>query len=201
MKNIVLFDASPNASLQLQEVMSAMGQSVKLVQNIREIFMADGIIIYGKGSFAHCKDVIESIGIDGLISQFEMPVLGISIGMQVLGTYCLEGVQEPISIQGLSVFSVRVNEFGHSPNFLHSGLDTISALRGPLFEGVEENSEVFFHHTTKMLPSKNYSTALCVAGETFSASIQKDNFYGIEFFPELSGETGKTVLQNFVNLL
>lgn len=201
MKNIVLFDASPNASLQLQEVMIAMGQTVKLVQNIREIFMADGIILYGKGSFANCKNEIESIGIDGLISQFEMPVLGISIGMQIMGTYCLEGDKEPISTEGFSIFSVRVNEFGHSPKFIHSGMDSISSLRGPLFEGVEENAEVYFHHSTKMLPSKNYSTALCVAGETFSASIQKDNYYGVEFFPEHSGETGITVLQNFINLL
>jgi|GEM_PF-3287250 len=201
MKNIILFDVSPNSSLHLQETMASMGNPLRIEHNIREFFLADGIIIYGQGSFKSCVEQLQFIGIDGLIKQFEMPILGISIGMQLMGTYCTEDAQATISTEGLSIVPIKSTVFQHTKPYEHIGLSAIGSLRGKLLAGIDEGSELYFHHRTKMLPSKNYATSLCETGEKFSSSIEKDNFFGCEFLPERSDELGRIVLQNYINLL
>ena len=35
-------------------------------------------------------------------------------------------------------------------------------------------------------------------GEVFSAALQRDNFYALQFHPEKSGATGRRILENFL---
>jgi glutamine amidotransferase len=37
-------------------------------------------------------------------------------------------------------------------------------------------------------------------GEAFSAAVQKQNFYGVQFHAEKSGDAGIQVLKNFIEL-
>jgi glutamine amidotransferase len=45
-----------------------------------------------------------------------------------------------------------------------------------------------------------FDIAAVYYGNKFSAAIQKDNFYGVQFHPEKSGEAGERLLKNFSNL-
>ena len=81
----------------------------------------------------------------------------------------------------------------------HVGWDTIEGLRSPLFEGIPEQSYVYYVHS--------YAADLCPAtiattdyARRFSAALRRDNFYGTQFHPEKSGTTGARILQNFLNL-
>ena len=65
-----------------------------------------------------------------------------------------------------------------------------------LFSNIESGTEFYF--------SNNYhiditnSTIAVTSGENkYSAAIQKDNFYGVQFLPEKSGEQGLQILKNF----
>ncbi len=42
-------------------------------------------------------------------------------------------------------------------------------------------------------PSANY-------GEAFTAAVQKDNFFGVQFHPERSGRAGRNLLKNFLEM-
>lgn len=42
-----------------------------------------------------------------------------------------------------------------------------------------------------------YTIAQCNYGEAFTAAVQKDNFYGVQFHPERSGAAGAQLLKNF----
>lgn len=42
--------------------------------------------------------------------------------------------------------------------------------------------------------------AKCTYSEDFAAAVQKDNFYGVQFHPERSGEAGEILLKNFVEI-
>lgn len=81
----------------------------------------------------------------------------------------------------------------------HVGWDTIEGLRSPLFDGIPEQSYVYYVHS--------YAADLCPAtiattdyARRFSAALRRDNFYGTQFHPEKSGTTGARILQNFLNL-
>ena len=81
----------------------------------------------------------------------------------------------------------------------HVGWDTIEGLHAPLFEGVPDESYVYYVHS--------YAADLCPAtiattdyARRFSAALRRDNFYGTQFHPEKSGTTGARILQNFLNL-
>lgn len=46
--------------------------------------------------------------------------------------------------------------------------------------------------------SSEICLAKCTYSEDFAAAVQKDNFYGVQFHPERSGEAGEILLKNFV---
>ena len=68
-----------------------------------------------------------------------------------------------------------------------------------LFEGLSDGDFVYFVHS--------YAASVCddtIAvsdnGRMFSAAICKDNFYGVQFHPEKSGDVGEKILKNFMRL-
>ena len=81
----------------------------------------------------------------------------------------------------------------------HMGWDTVDMLRGPLFEGIDAQTYVYYVHS--------YAPRLCDAaiaatdyGMRFSAALARDNFFGTQFHPEKSGAAGSRILRNFLTL-
>ena len=74
------------------------------------------------------------------------------------------------------------------------GWDSIEDLRGPLFDGLDEGAYVYYVHS--YAPQTNADTiARTTYGETFSAAIRRDNFFGTQFHPEKSASVGERILQ------
>ncbi|HEY5715574.1 MAG TPA: imidazole glycerol phosphate synthase subunit HisH, partial [Psychromonas sp.] len=42
--------------------------------------------------------------------------------------------------------------------------------------------------------------ASCDYGKPFTAAVNKDNFYGVQFHPERSGKAGAQLIKNFLEL-
>ena len=80
----------------------------------------------------------------------------------------------------------------------HMGWNALEGLHGPLFEGLDAQSFVYFVHSfyAELCPQ---TTAIAEYGLPFSAALQQDNFYGVQFHPEKSGATGSRILHNFLN--
>ena len=81
----------------------------------------------------------------------------------------------------------------------HVGWDTLSGLRSPLFDGLDEGAYVYYVHSFAAEPCAE-TVAMTDYGGPFSAALACGNFFGVQFHPEKSGETGARILRNFLNM-
>ena len=79
------------------------------------------------------------------------------------------------------------------------GWNTITQLNSKLFKGIPENSYVYFVHSyyAEYLPDAIAQTDYI---NLFSSSLQRDNYYAVQFHPEKSGKIGEKILKNFLEL-
>ena len=69
----------------------------------------------------------------------------------------------------------------------------------PLLEGIAPDARFYFVHSYAM-PVNPYTIAQCNYGEAFTAAVQKDNFFGVQFHPERSGSAGAQLLKNVLEM-
>ena len=82
----------------------------------------------------------------------------------------------------------------------HMGWNRVYAKAGDrLFRGIEDGAYFYFVHSYAM-PVNPYTIAQCNYGEPFTAAVQKDNFFGVQFHPERSGAAGAQLLKNFLEM-
>jgi glutamine amidotransferase len=79
------------------------------------------------------------------------------------------------------------------------GWNTLSHLRGPLFQGMTPEEYVYFVHSY-YVPVNDGTAAQADYILPFSAALQKDNFFATQFHPEKSGAAGERILRNFLEL-
>jgi glutamine amidotransferase len=68
-----------------------------------------------------------------------------------------------------------------------------------LFNGLPDEAFVYTVHSYYAAVS-NDTVAKTDYILPYSAALQKDNFYAVQFHPEKSGKVGETILKNFIEL-
>lgn len=153
---------------------------------------ADKVIFPGVGEASSTMKLLKEKGLDQLIPTLKQPVLGICLGMQLMCKNNEEG-----NTVGMGIFDIDVKKFPAKNIVPHMGWNTISDFKSGIFSGIEENSDVYFVHSFYCELSGN-TTSVCDYILPFSASLQKDNFYAMQFHPEKSGDVGSRLLENFL---
>ena len=131
--------------------------------------------------------------LDTLIPTLTQPVLGICIGTQLM---CLSSEEGDTTCLG--IFPTRIVRF-QSLKVPHMGWNTITSLRSPLLDGIDEESYVYYVHSYYPEPC-DCTIARTEYGVPFSGALQRDNFFGTQFHPEKSGPVGEHILRNFLSL-
>lgn len=158
------------------------------------ILKADKVIFPGVGEASSTMRALKEKGLNQLIPSLKQPVLGICLGMQLM---C--GDNEEGGVRGMGIFDVDVKRFPPKDLVPHMGWNTISQLKSPLFSEIEENSDVYFVHSYYCGLAES-TVAVCDYIRPFSAALQKDNFFAVQFHPEKSGLTGSRILNHFIKL-
>jgi imidazole glycerol-phosphate synthase subunit HisH len=169
-----------------------------LTDDENEIRSADKIIFPGVGEASSAMVYLKSKGLDTIIKSLTQPVLGICLGMQIMCAHSEENDTDCFNI-----FNMKIRKFenvnGSKIKIPHMGWNEITGLKSPLFKNINESSYVYFVHSY-YAEANEYSIATCSYIQNFSAALQKDNFYGVQFHPEKSSDIGETILQNFLDL-
>jgi glutamine amidotransferase len=79
------------------------------------------------------------------------------------------------------------------------GWNTIEKCQSPLFEGLPNDPYFYYVHSYYATVGEN-TIAQTEYIHPYSAALQKDNFYAVQFHPEKSGAMGEIVLENFLRL-
>jgi len=181
----------------VQYALHRLGYSSAVTDDIKKIKTADKVIFPGVGNAFAAMQSLQQKGLDGVITRLTQPVLGICVGMQLMCKHSEEN-----NTTGLGIIDLQVKKFVTENNDVkipHMGWNQIYDMSSPLFMGVENEANVYYVHSY-YAESGKYSIATTDYIQPFSAVIQKDNFYGVQFHTEKSGEVGDRILLNFLKL-
>ena len=185
----------------IQSVLFALerlGVTATVTDDAERIKSADKIIFPGVGEASTAMQYLIEKRLEELIISLKQPVLGICLGMQLMCDYSEEGNTECLSIfENVSVKRFITEK--NSDKVPQVGWNTISNLKSPLFKDVSESSFCYFVHSYYAEESE-YTIATTNYTKPYSAALQKNNFYGVQFHPEKSAETGEKILKNFLEL-
>jgi glutamine amidotransferase len=194
MKKVTIIDYGAGNVASVKYALARMGVEAELTSDRDTLLRAEKVIFPGVGHASATMNALRLNGLDVVIPGLKCPVLGICLGMQLMCSHSEEG-----DVAGLGIFPEKVLRFEKGLKVPHMGWNNIFKISEPLFDTISENSSVYFVHSY-YIPVSTNTVAASLYGTAFSAALQKDNFYAVQFHPEKSGTVGAQILQNFIDL-
>lgn len=191
---IVIIDYGAGNIQSIQFAIKRLGFEAVLSNNPTEIQQADKVIFPGVGEASSAMKMLKESGLDKVIPNLTQPVLGICLGMQLMCKYSEEG-----NTNGLGIFDVNVVKFSSAVKVPQMGWNTIFNLKSKLFENINENEFMYLVHSF-YVPNTDLAISNTNYEVNYTSALQKDNFYGVQFHPEKSGNWGEKIVENFLNL-
>ena len=159
---------------------------------------ADKVIFPGVGHASPAMQYLRERELDKLILSLQQPFLGICLGLQLMCKHSEEG-----DTDCLGVFDEEVRLFPASPDGNYKvpqiGWNNIFNYKSVLFNDLADNAFVYTVHSY-FAAHGNETIATTDYILPYSAALEKNNFYAVQFHPEKSGAVGETILKNFINI-
>jgi glutamine amidotransferase len=182
----------------LNAALDRLGIKYGMVYSEADFEQFDRYIIPGVGHAGAAMNKLQQSGMVEKIKALQKPTLGICVGMQLLTAHSEEG-----DANMLKIFPIKTKRFTDSAEHKvpHTGWNQVySEKDNPLFKNIPNGSHFYFVHSYFIEFNDGCTLASADYNIKFSASIWKDNFFGVQFHPEKSGKFGETLLTNFSNL-
>ena len=191
---VVIVKYNSGNSCSVAFALERIGVSALITAEIDEIKTADKIIFPGVGEASSAMNFLREQKLDKVIVDLKQPVLGICLGMQLLCDKSEEG-----NTNCLGIFKQNVLKFSDENKVPQIGWNNISNLNSALFVNVKETEYMYFVHGYYVEKSE-YTIAQANYGIEYSAALNKNNFFGVQFHPEKSSNAGEQILKNFLDL-
>ena len=166
------------------------------------VSQAERVILPGVGSARAAMDSLAEQGLVEVLQGLRVPFLGICLGLQLLfevseedNTPCLGLL--PGTVRRFDSSQIKVPHIGWNQV---SGMDVSSQPSSILLEGIPGESFFYFVHSYFAPLESPFTLGKTDYGSWFGSVAARENFYGVQFHPERSGEIGLKVLQNFLEV-
>ncbi len=160
---------------------------------------ADKVILPGVGSAQAAMDSLTEQGLVEVLQSLEVPFLGICLGLQLLFE-----ISEEDQTPCLGIFPGRVKKFNNSRvKVPHIGWNQVRKQNGnfsamTLFSDIPDESFFYFVHSYFAPSVDQAEIATTEYDEVFVSAVVQENYCGVQFHPERSGQVGLQLLKNFV---
>jgi glutamine amidotransferase len=162
------------------------------------VAQADKIILPGVGHFS-ATAILDEAGLRAaILRRIEegAPFLGVCVGMQ----WMFASSAEAPGTQGLGLFPGACGRFPANVKSPHVGWNSLTCRESSrLLRGIPSGSFAYFTHSYRV-PVVKATVASSDYGGEFSAAVEQDNLFGVQFHPEKSGAMGLKLLENFCGL-
>jgi len=186
---------SPVANVaNIARALRTAGADLEVTSDPIAIANAQKLVLPGVGSFIAAMQWLRENGIDDAIRDAikrGASLLGVCVGHQLL----FDVSHEMGSTRGLGLIRGEVHKFGGTLPVPQIGWNRVAA-KGPLFDGVEDG--VFYFVNSYAAIDVPDEIARADYGGPFTAAVQRDRIFGVQFHPEKSSASGLRVLRNFI---
>jgi len=189
---IVVIKYNAGNVYSVSSALQRLGYDPLITSNLNEIETADKIIFPGVGEASSAMEFLKQNSLDKVIPNLRQTFLGVCLGLQLLCKYSEENDTEC-----LGIFDERVKLFPPEKKVPHMGWNLIKTNENKLFNDLPANAYVYFVHSY-FAELSDYTIAETNYIVPFSAALNKDNFYAVQFHPEKSGVIGEQILKNFI---
>ena len=195
---IAVVDYRAGNLTSVKKALDRVGAKSVISDDPSVVARADKIILPGVGHFS-ATNTLEKTGLRAAIQSGiarGAPFLGICVGLQ----WMFAASEEAPDVPGLSLFPGECSKFPKEFKSPHVGWNSLVCEKNSrLFRGIDSGSFVYFTHSYRA-PLVDETVARCDYGGEFSAAVERDHLFGVQFHPEKSGAVGLTILETFCNL-
>jgi imidazole glycerol-phosphate synthase subunit HisH len=196
---IAIFDYGAGNLRSVQNTLDAIGASYTLARDSKGLDAASKIILPGVGHFGQLMRSLDDLNVrKTLVNRISagVPFLGICLGLQALFQRSEEATEEA----GLGIFPGSVERFPAEARVPHMGWNTLDFTKpARLLQGLEPESHVYFAHSY-FAPVCDATAATSTYMHPYTAVLEQDTVFGVQFHPEKSGPIGMRIVRNFVEL-
>jgi len=196
---IAIVDYKAGNLASVKKAFDHLGAETMVTDQPEAVAQADKIVLPGVGHFAATKALDESGLRETIIERIEqkVPFLGICVGMQ----WMLASSEEAPDVHGLALWPGECSRFSFRVKSPHVGWNSLQIRNGSsrLLRGIGDGTFVYFTHSYRV-PLLSSTAAECEYGGGFSAAVEQDNLFGVQFHPEKSGSAGLRILENYCGI-
>ena len=197
--NLVIIKYNAGNIQSVLYALERIGLEANVTDNVEQISSAGKVIFPGVGEASSAMRYLKERRLDEVIKNLTQPVLGICLGMQLMCRFSEENNVNCLNIFDEDVKLFRKNDHSQANDIKipQMGWNNIYDLKTELFHSVPEDSYTYFVHSYyAALGAHTIATTDYII--PYSSALHKNNFYGVQFHPEKSADTGERILKNFI---
>jgi imidazole glycerol-phosphate synthase subunit HisH len=192
---VTLIDSPVANTANIARALRASGADLDVTRDPAEIARASKLVLPGVGSFVTAMQWLREQRIDAAIHDAVAGgayLLGICVGHQLL----FDTSDEMASTRGLGLVRGAVRRFEGALPVPQIGWNRVST-RSPLFDGVADGTSFYFVNSYAARGVEDEIACADYNGR-FTAAVQRERVFGVQFHPEKSSTAGLRVLRNFI---
>jgi imidazole glycerol-phosphate synthase subunit HisH len=197
---VTLIDYGAGNVTSVSRALRKLGAEVRTTDQPEELTTATCLVLPGVG---HCAALLHSLDVHGLRSPLltaisrGTPFLGICLGLQAL----YQSSAEAPELSGLGLLHGRVDQLPSNVKLPHMGWNQVRALRDcRLLDEIPAEAYFYFAHSYAAPAGGPATAATCEHGREFTAILETECVFGVQFHPEKSGAPGAKLLDNFLRI-